>query len=49
MKPVTWRTLLAALERADRFGFDGSRGRATAWAHVFTEDGRRTVSDLTKQ
>lgn len=38
-RPAIWRALLAALERADRFGLDSGSGRATAWAHVFTEDG----------
>lgn len=34
--PTAWRALLAALERADRFGLNNDAGRATAWALIYT-------------
>ena len=39
-KPSIWRALLAAVERADRFGLDSGPGPATVWAHVFIEADR---------
>lgn len=38
--PSAWRALLAALERADRFGLNSDSGGATAWALVYTASRR---------
>jgi hypothetical protein len=33
---TAWRVLLAALERADRFGLNNDASGATAWALIYT-------------
>ncbi len=39
----TWRSLLAALERGDRFGLDTDAVGSTAWALVFSASCGRTA------
>ncbi len=38
--PARWQALLAALDRADRFGLRGNEHGLTAWALVWTMPGR---------
>lgn len=46
--PTRWQALLAALDRADRFGLRGNEHRLTAWALVWTMPCRQPPTGATR-